>query len=49
LSAALAKGLQATGVNVIDIGLVATPILYYATNVLGATKLSPYQLKRSKS
>ena len=37
LSAALAKGLQATGVNVIDIGLVATPILYYATNVLGAT------------
>ena len=37
LSAALAKGLQATGVNVIDIGLVATPILYYATNVLGTT------------
>ena len=37
LSAALAKGLQATGVNVIDVGLVATPILYYATNVLGAT------------
>jgi phosphomannomutase/phosphoglucomutase len=37
LSAVLAKGLQATGVNVIDIGLVATPILYYATNVLGAT------------
>ena len=30
LSAALAKGLQSTGINVIDIGLVATPMLDYA-------------------
>ena len=36
LSAALAQGLQAAGVNVIDVGLVATPLLYYATQVLGA-------------
>ncbi len=36
LSAALAAGLQSTGVNVIDVGMVATPMLYYATNVLGA-------------
>ena len=37
LSAALAEGLQSVGVNVIDIGMVATPMLYYATNTLGAT------------
>ncbi len=36
LSAALAEGLQSTGVDVIDVGMVATPMLYYATNVLGA-------------
>ena len=36
LSASLAQGLQAAGVNVIDVGLVATPLLYYATQVLGA-------------
>ena len=36
LSAALAAGLQAAGVNVIDVGVVATPMLYYATQVLGA-------------
>ena len=36
LSAALAEGLQSVGVNVIDIGMVATPMLYYATNTLGA-------------
>ncbi len=36
LSAALAEGLRATGVNVIDVGMVATPMLYYATQVLGA-------------
>ncbi len=36
LSAALAAGLQSTGVNVIDVGMVATPMLYYATHVLGA-------------
>ena len=31
LSQALARGLQASGVDVIDIGLVATPMLYFAT------------------
>ncbi len=36
LSAALAEGLQAAGVDVIDIGMVATPMLYFATHVLGA-------------
>jgi phosphomannomutase/phosphoglucomutase len=37
LTAALAKGLQATGINVIDLGVVATPMVYFGTNVLGAT------------
>ena len=36
LAAALAEGLQSTGVNVIDVGMVATPMLYFATNTLGA-------------
>ena len=36
LSAALAKGLQASGVNVIDLGVVATPLVYFATHVLEA-------------
>jgi len=36
LSAALAKGLQASGVNVIDLGIVATPLVYFATHVLQA-------------
>jgi len=36
LSAALAAGLQRAGVNVIDLGVVATPMLYYATHVLDA-------------
>ncbi len=30
LSAALARGLQASGVHVVDVGMVATPMLYYA-------------------
>jgi phosphomannomutase/phosphoglucomutase len=34
LSAALAEGLQAAGVDVIDLGMVATPMLYFAANVL---------------
>lgn len=37
LAAALAKGLQASGVDVIDLGVVATPMVYFGTNVLGAT------------
>lgn len=32
LSKSLAKGLQATGCNVIDVGQVPTPILYFATH-----------------
>ena len=36
LSAALAAGLQQAGVDVIDLGMVATPMLYFATHVLGA-------------
>jgi phosphomannomutase/phosphoglucomutase len=34
LSAALAHGLQAAGVDVIDVGRVATPMLYFATHYL---------------
>jgi phosphomannomutase/phosphoglucomutase len=36
LAAALAEGLQSTGVDVIDLGVVATPMLYFATHVLDA-------------
>jgi phosphomannomutase/phosphoglucomutase len=36
LSAALAGGLQSAGVDVIDVGMVATPMLYFATYALGA-------------
>ncbi|NEX64486.1 phosphomannomutase/phosphoglucomutase, partial [Noviherbaspirillum galbum] len=36
LAAALAAGLQSTGLDVIDLGLVATPMLYFATATLGA-------------
>jgi phosphomannomutase / phosphoglucomutase len=35
LAAAVARGLQASGVDVIDIGQVATPMLYFATYHLG--------------
>lgn len=34
LTAALALGLQAAGIDVVDLGVVATPMVYYATNVL---------------
>src|SRR3954462_8875622 len=34
LCAALAAGLQAAGVDVIDIGIVATPLVYFATHEL---------------
>jgi phosphomannomutase/phosphoglucomutase len=37
LAAALAQGLQAAGADVIDLGVVATPMVYYGTHVLGAT------------
>jgi phosphomannomutase/phosphoglucomutase len=36
LSAALAQGLQAAGVDVIDLGVVATPMVYFGTHVLEA-------------
>jgi phosphomannomutase/phosphoglucomutase len=36
LASALAKGLQATGIDVIDLGVVATPMVYFGTNTLGA-------------
>ena len=36
LSAALAAGLQHAGVDVIDLGMVATPMVYFGTNVLNA-------------
>ena len=35
LIAALATGLQSVGVNVIDLGVVATPMVYFGTHVLG--------------
>jgi phosphomannomutase/phosphoglucomutase len=36
LAAALAEGLRDAGVDVIDLGLVATPMVYFATHVLDA-------------
>ncbi|MGB9988264.1 phosphomannomutase/phosphoglucomutase [Pseudoduganella rhizocola] len=36
LSKALAEGLQTAGVDVIDLGMVATPMVYFGTNVLDA-------------
>src|SRR5688572_7394483 len=35
LASALARGIQAAGVDVIDVGMVATPMLYFATYHLG--------------
>ena len=35
LSRALAQGLQASGINVIDVGCVATPMVYFAAYQLG--------------
>ncbi|MES2261480.1 MAG: phosphomannomutase/phosphoglucomutase [Pseudomonadota bacterium] len=37
LSAALAQGLQSAGADVIDLGVVATPMVYFGTNVLDAS------------
>ena len=36
LAGALIDGLRASGCNVTDVGMVPTPVLYFATNVLGA-------------
>ena len=38
LTSALAEGLQSSGVDVIDLGMVATPMVYFATNVLEGTR-----------
>jgi phosphomannomutase/phosphoglucomutase len=35
LAAALAEGIQSTGTNVVDLGMVATPMTYYASHALG--------------
>ena len=35
LSAALARGIQAAGIDVVDVGLVATPMTYFAAHQLG--------------
>ena len=35
LAGALAEGLQASGVNVVDLGMVATPMTYFAAHHLG--------------
>src|SRR5450830_2080944 len=40
LAKALAEGLQSSGVDVIDLGVVATPMVYFGTNVLGAASRS---------
>ena len=34
LSAALIRGLTASGINVVDVGMVTTPMLYFAANTL---------------
>lgn len=34
LAGALATGLQAVGIDVVDLGMVATPMVYFGTNVL---------------
>ena len=34
LSAALARGLRASGVDVVDVGMVATPMVYFTTHAL---------------
>jgi phosphomannomutase / phosphoglucomutase len=36
LSAALARGIQSTGIDVIDVGVVATPMVYFAAYELNA-------------
>jgi phosphomannomutase/phosphoglucomutase len=36
LASALAEGLQASGVDVVDLGVVATPMVYFGTHVLNA-------------
>jgi phosphomannomutase / phosphoglucomutase len=35
LAAALARGIRSTGIDVVDVGMVATPMLYFAAHHLG--------------
>ncbi len=37
LSAALIRGLSAAGINVVDVGMVTTPMLYFAANTLATS------------
>ena len=37
LAAALVRGLAASGVNVVDVGMVTTPMLYFAANTLATS------------
>jgi len=37
LAAALIRGLGASGVNVMDVGMVTTPMLYFAANTLATS------------
>ena len=37
LSAALIRGLTAAGINVVDVGMVTTPMLYFAANTLATS------------
>ncbi|WP_210398233.1 phosphomannomutase/phosphoglucomutase [Motiliproteus sediminis] len=37
MTAALTQGLRDTGIDVLDIGMVPTPVLYYGTHVLDST------------
>ena len=39
LGAALVRGLVAAGVDVIDVGMVTTPMLYFAANTLCASEI----------
>ena len=46
LIAALTEGLLSTGMNVIDLGMVATPMVYFAANQTLNGKSQPAQLQR---
>ena len=40
LAAALAEGMQEVGIDVVDLGVVATPMLYLGTHVLDGSPAS---------
>ncbi|MHC4148056.1 MAG: hypothetical protein ACYSR5_01095 [Planctomycetota bacterium] len=43
LLGALARGMNSTGANVIDIGMIDTPQMYFAINHLGTCRCSAYR------